>query len=276
MDQTTNDMQTGSLIITHITTPLATWLTLLTLLVLHLSLNYFAVRPVQMTTLNRQRANILFSALLGSDPALLFLTLGGGMGPPLQSQTDIQEERKKWRVLTPAQVSSKELIFERDGTLKWYLSHSSASSQIITLGRANIGIPTQQFLSTVEPDLLPSLTSIFTNEAYILYLTSITTIGTTTKVKWTAHILLKQSSTPRSQLKAWVHGLLAARTLSSSFLIDENDGGEDGVLWALKHTLTFLNHGDRFKEYLSALEESGWELDVASLETRPGRRVSVA
>lgn len=229
-----------------------------------------------MTTLNRQRANILFSTLLGSDPALLFLTLGGEMGPPLQSQTDIHEEKKKWRVLTPAQVASKELIFERDGVIKWYSSHSSASNQIITLGHANIGISVQRFFSTVEPNLLPNLTSIFTNEAYILYLTSITTIGTTTKVKWTANTLLKQSSTPHSQLKAWMHGLLAARVLSSSFPVVDKDSGENGVLRVLDQTLTFLNHERRFGEYMSAMEECGWELDVASLETRPGRRVSVA
>lgn len=96
-------MLTGSLVISHITTPITTWLTLLSLLTLHLFLNYLAVRSVQMTTLNRQRANIVFSALLGSDPALLFITLGGQLGFPLQSDIHMQEEKGKWRTLTPAQ-----------------------------------------------------------------------------------------------------------------------------------------------------------------------------
>lgn len=274
IDQTTNDMQTGSLIITHITSPITTWLTLLLLLTLHLSLNYLAVRSVQMTTLNRQRANILFSTLLGSDPALLFLTLGGGIGSQSQPETDIQEEKKKWNLLTPAQVSSKELIFEQDEILKWY---SNKAGQVVTLGYANIGISINQFLNSTDHNLLPNLTTIFTNESYILYLSSVTTIGTTTKVKWTANILLKQSSTPHSQLKAWMHGLLAARVISSSFPVKEKGGDyDDKVLRVMEQTLTFLNHGDRFEEYLSALKECGWELDVASLETRPGRRVSVA
>lgn len=272
IDQTTNDMQTGSLIITHITSPITTWLTLLLLLTLHLSLNYLAVRSVQMTTLNRQRANILFSTLLGSDPALLFLTLGGGIGSQSQPETDIQEEKKKWNLLTPAQVSNQELIFERDGILKWY---SNKAGQVITLGYANIGIPINQFLNSTDPNLLPNLTTIFTDESYILYLSSVTTIGTATKVKWTAHILLKQTSTPRSQLKAWMHGLLAARVISS-FPVNEKGEDNDKVLRVLEQTLTFLNHGGRFEEYLSALKECGWELDVASLETRPGRRVSIA
>lgn len=193
---------------------------------------------------------------------------------PSQSQTDIHDEKRKWNLLTPAQVSSKEIIFERDGFLKWY---SNQAGHLTTLGCANIGISTQQFLNSMEPNLLPNLTTIFTNEAYVLYLSSVTTIGTNTKVKWTANILLKQSSTPHSQLKAWMHGLLAARVLSSSFPVKEK-GGDYGhkILQVLEQTLTFLNHGDRFKEYLSAMEECGWELHVASLETRPGWRVSIA
>ncbi|EYE99468.1 RUS1 family protein [Aspergillus ruber CBS 135680] len=266
-------MLTGSLMINHITTPITTWLTLLLLLTLHLSLNYLAVRSVQMTTLNRQRANILFSTLLGSDPALLFLTLSGAVGSLSQPQTDLQEEKRKWNLLTPAQVSNQELIFERDGILKWY----SKAGQVITLGHANIGIPINQFLNSTDHNLLPNLTSIFANESYILYLSSVTTIGTTTKVKWTANILLKQSCTPHSQLRAWMHGLLAVRVISSSFPVDEKNGNYgDKVLRVLEQTLTFLNHGKRFEKYLSAMEEYGWELDVASLETRPGRRVSIA
>lgn len=259
--------------INHITTPITTWLTLLLLLTLHLSLNYLAVRSVQMTTLNRQRANILFSTLLGSDPALLFLTLSGAVGSLSQPQTDLQEEKRKWNLLTPAQVSNQELIFERDGILKWY----SKAGQVITLGHANIGIPINQFLNSTDHNLLPNLTSIFANESYILYLSSVTTIGTTIKVKWTANILLKQSCTPHSQLRAWMHGLLAVRVISSSFPVDEKNGNYgDKVLRVLEQTLTFLNHGKRFEKYLSAMEEYGWELDVASLETRPGRRVSIA
>ena len=88
-----NDIQTGSLVVTYITSLPATWISLLILLTLHLTLNYAAVRSVQMTSLNRQRANIAFSTLLESDGALVSLLSSSSM----QEEDKEEEERKEER-----------------------------------------------------------------------------------------------------------------------------------------------------------------------------------
>lgn len=151
--------------------------------------------------------------------------------------------------------------------------------QVITLGHANIGVSIHHFLTATSPALLPELTNLLANESYILHLSTITSSSGSgsAKEKWEVNILLKQSCTPRSQLKAWMHGLLAARCMSLS-LGESKVGGYDSdrVLQVLGQTLKFLNHGDRFEGYMLALQECGWDVDVAALETRSGRRVSLA
>ena len=47
----------------YIVTPFTTWFALLSLIAVHLFLNYRGVNVVSMRTLNRHRANIVFEAL---------------------------------------------------------------------------------------------------------------------------------------------------------------------------------------------------------------------
>lgn len=265
-----NDIQTGSLVVTYITSLPATWISLLILLTLHLTLNYAAVRSVQMTSLNRQRANIAFSTLLESDGALVSLLSSSSM----QEEDKEEEERKEWEILTPAQLARQESIFERDGILKWYSYPTTntppASAPIPkVLGYGYIGISIHQFLTTPNNNnpqtTLPTLSRLFTEETYLLHMSPHHT------GHWQATILLKQSSTPRSQLKAWMHALLVLRVLASQ-ASSPDDGKERQVL---EQSLDFLNQEGRFDKYMVALEEHGWELDIAALETRSGRRVSL-
>lgn len=241
------------------------------LLTLHLTLNYAAVRSVQMTSLNRQRANIAFSTLLESDGALVSLV------PSTSAQGE--REGKEWEILTPAQVAQRESIFERDGILKWYPSLPTSSAPVPVpevLGYGYIGISIHQFLTTANnaQSTLPTLSRLFTEETYLLHISPHHNGHTTTKNNiWQATILLKQSSTPRSQLKAWMHALLVLRVLSSYSYSSSPDDGK--VLQVLEQSLDFLNQEGRFDKYMGALEEHGWELDIAALETRSGRRVSV-
>ncbi|TKA71199.1 hypothetical protein B0A49_06127 [Cryomyces minteri] len=83
-------MLAGSLVVSWVSSPLATWSTLLLLLSIHLATNHAAVRAVSMRTLNRQRANLVFSHLIEDD-----------------------------EVLTPEEVSKKERIFDWDGVVRW-------------------------------------------------------------------------------------------------------------------------------------------------------------
>lgn len=284
-----NYMKAGSLVVSHMTTFTTTWVSLVLLLTLHLSLNYTAVRSVQMTTLNRQRANIVFSTLLGSDPALplaLFsasLPSGGGVAQNKEQEQEREikkeKEMRKWKILTPAECAQREAIFERDGVLRWYTSRSSMTTY---LGYGYIGISIHQFLtasssSNTQPtSILGELSTLFSAESYLLHVSK--KKGETKK--WTASILLKTPCTPLSQLKAWIHALIVMQALSSSFSFSpplhlEDAEGNGQLLQILRRTLDFLNQNGRFERYAGALREAGWDLGTATLETGVGRRVSL-
>ncbi|KAL6235176.1 hypothetical protein BDW75DRAFT_148169 [Aspergillus navahoensis] len=251
-------MLVGSLVVSHITGFMATWLTLVFLLSMHLSLNYAAVRSVQMTTLNRQRANIVFSTLLSSDPELADVLSSpnckGKRQPILKQQERGHQNTRYAKPLTPAQVAKQERIFAAGAALKWYSSSypsSSLSTQtpaVQVLGSCQIGVSLRQFLSqssyttrlksnSLKIDLpLAEITALFHDEEYILFLTpssTITFLGCTTTNLSAAVLLKRRDNTtstgtpkPRSKsnphLKAWVHALLAAKILSSASAWDSN------------------------------------------------------
>ncbi|KAJ6113656.1 hypothetical protein N7523_006973 [Penicillium sp. IBT 18751x] len=251
-------MLVGSVVVSQVTGFKTTWAALLVLLAAHLSLNYAAVRAVQMTSLNRQRANILFSTLLESDSAIDIESLRSGDIP-----TNAKKDTASWTVLTPAQVSEQERIFHRSGALQW-----TTPSQIHDLGTAEIGISLSSFFKysrNTRPSEtsipLYGLTSLFAHESYILYLHP-------TKPKPHASILLKRNCTVHTQLKAWTHALLALRVLSTSL------SPSSSILQILTTTLSALN--TRFPEYLQALSNSNWNTTIPALETRSGRRVTLA
>ncbi|GFF89832.1 UPF0420 protein [Aspergillus udagawae] len=273
-------MLVGSFVVSQVTSFAATWASLLFLLTVHLGMNYAAVRAVQMTSLNRQRANIVFSTLLESDPALNLHSLGLSREiyhpiPPSAQQTCLTTSRSP---LTPADVSEQERIFEPDGVLKW----TSASTQCHKLGYCQIGISLDRFLrlsststSTklrTSPSLrttvpMPELSTLFANEDYILYLVRRGAHGPV----WYASLVLKNTCSARSQLKAWTHALLAARVL----YISSSEEGDRQILDVIARTLDFLNRHARFERYLQSLEEVGWDLTIAALETRTRRRIVV-
>jgi hypothetical protein len=295
--------QVGSLIVSHITSFTATWVTLLALLTLHLSLNYAAVRSVQMRTLNRQRANIVFSYMLSSDPDVALLNSG-----QLLDQRNYAEpadrNQKHLQIPSPAQVSRRERIFEASGTLKWYpcslREQEERPAKPEILGSCQIGVSPRKFLSSpssisTSPSSLTTslpvaaLTSLFNNEDYILIFTPMA-LGP--MLKPTAKILLKQNATPKTHLKAWMHALLAARLLARSYSTpapskqdgkkrDESFTETETALSILERALRFLNESSRFEGYIGALGDKGWEVDVegggvSALETRVGRRVVVS
>ncbi|KAK2808808.1 hypothetical protein FQN49_008675, partial [Arthroderma sp. PD_2] len=169
-------MLVGSVVVSYVSSPLATWTALLFLLTVHLATNHAAVRAVNMSTLNRQRANIVFSVLFEDD-----------------------------RVLTPAQASKEERIFEKDGVLRW-----KAESTAV-LGTCQIGVSLEQLLlllpsqsnddcgderkvgPNIDTDIsLEALIDIFKEEEYILYFNPLSRVGA---------IVLKAGVSPQSQLK---------------------------------------------------------------------------
>ncbi|EEH37366.2 DUF647 domain-containing protein [Paracoccidioides lutzii Pb01] len=260
-------MLCGSLVVSHISTPLTTGLTLIFLLLIHLSTNYAAVRAVNMTTLNRQRANIVFSTLF-----------------------------EEGRALTPKQTSKCERIFERDGILRWKASST-------TLGFCRIGIAFQELLRSSNvscransirdiPIDIPRLLRLFEKEEYILWFNPVSKKGT---------IVLKNNVKPVSQLKAWSHALLVAKHLMKTTEDAEKNNnspitkGEvklerqnrkknykdtaadvsnpDTMLSILESTLQ--THSMNFAGQISRLKDAGWDIDSPSLETNAGRRLEV-
>lgn len=286
-------MLVGSLVVSRITGFAATWFALFVLLSLHLSLNYAAVRSVQMNTLNRQRANIVFSHLLPSDPGFADLVYDE---EPKQEQKQMPASIS---MLSPAQVAKQERIFETGGALSLY--SSSQTPQV--LGTCQIGVSLHDFLSqsctalSGSNSLLTSLpleeiASLFNDEEYILFLTP--TSATSHKIKHIqASILLKPSSPSRAtststpkpkpkanpHLKAWVHALLAAKSMREHYNSNEiTSWTPDDTLQILTRTLTYLNHAGRFETYISSLQTKGWDVGLegqSALETRIGKRVGV-
>ncbi|KAL0262979.1 hypothetical protein SLS55_001954 [Diplodia seriata] len=187
-------MLAGSVVVSWISSPLATWMAMLLLLTTHLATNYAAVRAVSMRSLNRQRANIVMAHLLAYD-----------------------------KVLSPQRVSQRERIFElRDGALRW------ADDQVI--GRCRIGVRLADVVArlpgaaaaaadagapgaarktgaVVRDDAsaktmsLAALLKVFEHESYLLWFDA---------ARSEALIVLKQNCEPAAQLQAWTQALLLA------------------------------------------------------------------
>jgi hypothetical protein len=233
----------------------ATWISMLFLLAIHLLMNHAAVRAVKMRSLNRQRANILFSNLVEHN-----------------------------RVLTPQDVSEREQIFERrgGGVFRW---DSDA-----VLGYCNFGVSLQNLLRSLPQSRqdettrslrlgtvdLSALTQLFRNQQYILWCQTATprwydAPGPQLKVL----VVLKQGVSPESQLRAWYHALLLARRISL-----QSRGSNSAValeplpkemLFHVASTLELAT--TTFDSYARRLRAVGWELDIPVLETRSGSRI---
>ena len=151
----------------------ATWLALITLLMVHLGTNYLAVRAVSMKTLNRQRANLLFSMYLGN------------------TKDDIGSHKRKFP--SPTQISAMERIFEREGVLRWQGGP--------VLGYCEMGVSFQRILSSISDKELTTILDEFKDDAYIIWYN---------KPSKTYLVALKDSAIPLDQLHAWMHVLYLA------------------------------------------------------------------
>lgn len=248
-------MLVGSFVVSRITGFAATWIALILLLAAHLGMNYAAVRSVQMTSLNRQRANLVFSALLESDPDLDL----DNRNPGQQKRTN----QTRWTLLTPAETSNQERIFYPDNLLAWDDTQKLGFCHLGVNFPSFLGAPVHLSTSVKPPTQLSTLTALFASERYMLLFAR--------RAAWEGRVVLKPDCSVEDRLKAWCHALLAARILADS---GSDVQGEELVLDVASRTLGFLTEGCRFQRYVESLKGVGWDLDIAALETRPGRRVS--
>jgi hypothetical protein len=161
---------------------------------------------------------------------------------------------KTGTVLRVADVAARERVFERDGVLRW-------DGKVV--GHARIGVELGELLGRMgerqkETGAVKYITGIgelmelYEEEEYILWFHG---------GRRDALIVLKQGATPIDQLKAWAHALLVARAVSERL--------DSTISKKLQQVNTTFQAK---KEQLAA---AGWALDVAALETRPGRRVAM-
>ncbi|KAI9680483.1 MAG: hypothetical protein M1817_003923 [Caeruleum heppii] len=231
-------MLAGSVVVSRVSSPIATWSWLMLLLAIHLATNHAAVRAVTLRTLNRQRANIVVSSLIDDDV-----------------------------VLNPQEVSKEERIFESGGALRW------KGSPI--LGFADIGVSFEAILSslgTFQPRTgsfrdtavdLTALMRIYRNEQYVLWYDH---------QRRKALVILKAAASTITQFKGWTHALLVAQGMSTT--VDTRLSGSSDVratLATLESSLRALN--EKFDGYVLRIRAGGWDIDAAALETRSGRRL---
>ncbi|KAK2625151.1 hypothetical protein QTJ16_005520 [Diplocarpon rosae] len=245
-------MLVGSIVVSHITSKATTWIALTLLLAVHLGTNYLAVRAVCMRTLNRQRANLVFSHIL--------------------QQLSDAEQRAKDKSPTrssrpinfpdalvypnPEEIKLQERVFERDGVLRWNGGR--------VLGYCKLGVSLQTLLkcfsksnqitgSTVSAaDHLTQLCEIFNGSEFLVWFD---------EPRMTFLVVLKDGSDARAPLSAWMFALCFARRGKSK---------EQSMMDALKETLTYMNCAQ--PEIFRRLEHA-WDLEKPALETKSGTRI---
>ncbi|KAL0569071.1 hypothetical protein V5O48_012898 [Marasmius crinis-equi] len=186
-------MLLGTLVVPYLTTPFSTYSTLLLLVMLHLGINYLAVRGVILRTLNRQRAALAWCMYRGP----------------------IQPTEHCPRAPRPGDVAQIESIFHRPEVILddsgTPLGHCSIGSSIGTVLSQSMSIPTVVF------DTLK-------NEKYVLWFDpkclshrsspdSPVVIGTPH-----IHIFLKEGHRSFDHLRAWLHAIEVARSVKREML----------------------------------------------------------
>lgn len=206
-------MLVGTLVVSRITTGFATWSALVLLLAIHLAMNHAAVRSVCMRSMNRQRCNLVVSALVD-----------------------------KGIVLTPKQVAEREAIFEWDGVLRWNGGDRLGSCRIGTLqdlmGSLSERHPKSGSYRHLAADV-SKLMSIYAGERYLLWYDG---------RHQRATVVLKEGARPLDQLKAWTQALLIARSRPSI-----GKAGATGSLAAIESTCSqasqlFLRHAQALSQ----------------------------
>ncbi|KAL9097334.1 MAG: hypothetical protein Q9165_000761 [Trypethelium subeluteriae] len=249
-------MLTGTLVVRVITSPLATWMALLSLLAIHLATNYLAVRAVTMTSLNRQRANILFSHLLVTG-----------------------------KVLDPGEVAEREKVFEEDGVLRWNDGRK--------LGRAKIGVTLGTLLEKMGARDKKTGSMKITNGGDDLLKEQEwqCCMRDNYSVWWdqresTAYVTLGKKCEPWQQLRAWMQALVLA-AMANGIAIEDKVQGKSQIAEKQIVVGNGISSGMIMKRaqqrtemtwqlYVIEMKRKGWDLDTAVLETRPGTRLSLS
>jgi hypothetical protein len=242
-------MLAGSLVVSYISSKWATWTAMIFLLAIHLGTNYFAVRAVCMRTLNRQRANLVFSSLLEQ--------LDNDETNYSNDSNLSREDLPRLVCPTPEEVRLQERVFERDGVLRWkggILGYCKLGVDLKTVLRC-FGRPDSATGSHSGTQLLEfsKLLDIFKDCGYIVWYD---------QSRITFLIVLEGDASPVTLLKAWMFALQFAK------------------YGKIKEGRSLLEALEDTRAYLAPLEgdiidclDQNWELEVSAMETQSGTRI---
>jgi hypothetical protein len=234
-------MLVGSVVVQWVTSPFATWTTLILLLSIHLETNRRAVRAVSMRTLNRQRANFVYHHL------------------------------RCGHVPSPKEVSMQERIFEQPGVLR------GQSGEV--LGFCQMGASMSAFLkslaaphpttksTTMPGTALTKLLRPFRDANYLMWYDPLSI-----SKKVSVHIALKKDATSLDQITAWWHAVALAEASHQQDKAVGEDLKSDGATLLERSMVTSSAF---VAKYENALRELGWDLDTGALETGSNTRLTV-
>ncbi|TGO67031.1 hypothetical protein BOTNAR_0049g00180 [Botryotinia narcissicola] len=241
-------MLVGTFVVSKISSQVATWVALLSLLSIHLGTNYMAVRSVIMRTLNRQRANLVISSFLSNS----------------------EHEENKTVLPSPREISLQERIFERDGAIR--------NIQGTILAYCKVGTSLQELLSSIstptiagsyaESDsILTSLLSIYKTQGYIM---------------WYSHsrntflVVLKEGTAPKVQLDAWFHAIFAVTFTEKKIESETKRMDHQNVLSWIRNSLEESEKWRAETKFYEQLERRGWDLNTPAIEVRAGTRLVIS
>ncbi|KAL8770352.1 MAG: hypothetical protein Q9209_003988 [Squamulea sp. 1 TL-2023] len=226
----------GSVVVSYVSSPIATWTCLILLLSIHLATNRAAVRAVSMHSLNRQRANLVISTYLDQD-----------------------------RIMNPKEVSIQERIFEWDGVLRWRSSSPFAAARFgLTLRDLLVSLaPAHERTGSISDAeaRLTRLVHVYQQEDFLVWYDSPQRLG---------HITLKEGASAESQLKAWALVLWIAHRHHAAGPDATSAAFEPSLEL---HSRTLQELSSQWLECTSRLGNAGWDIGIASLETASGSRI---
>ncbi|KAI0731738.1 DUF647-domain-containing protein [Fomitopsis betulina] len=248
-------MLAGSLVVHYVHDTTSTYSVLFTLLFLHIWANHKAVRVVVLRTLNRQRANIVWTAYR-----------------PKTSGNSADQSGKS-RFLTPEAVSAREYIFLDASTL-----HDPSARGAPSLGHCHIGssfsVITSGPSTTLEtyankhglraPDTaqVHAILQLFEDEQYVLW------FDPHARGACRMHVCLKENHSSADHLKAWAHAQEVGRIL---------DGRAprtfDVALSAVEIAYRLVE--EAFPAFMEGIVAAGWKVEEGGMIAGSLRVLSV-
>ncbi|EME84443.1 uncharacterized protein MYCFIDRAFT_187449 [Pseudocercospora fijiensis CIRAD86] len=235
-------MMAGSLVISWITTPIATWTALILLLSIHLETNRRAVRAVKMRTLTRQRAALIYY--------------------------QVQQNKTP----TPDFIASQERIFERDGVLR------NAKAEV--LGFCSVGVPLARLLNSIGEQHSQTKSSTMASEKFTrilhLYQTSAFILWSdrhSRSRRNSLFIVVKKSAVSRDLILAWWQALIFADDSLSDSSRDEKADDFDQLLKRFSRSLDTAK--SLLEKHELKLKEAGWNLELGAIQTVAGTTVAI-